>query len=586
MLASKRFVKPMVALLVAIFFVSFTIPLNQKPLRDYPIGFFQMPVKHKMELSATFGELRPNHFHAGIDIRPSRTGAAGDPIIAAAEGWIARIKISAGGYGNAIYIGHPNGYTTVYGHLHNFPPEIDSLIKAKHYERQTYELDWSLGENEYPIQRAQTIGFMGNTGGSQGVHLHFEIRESATDEAINPLLFGLTVNDRVAPAINQLKVYLFDANSKAMQTNSVTTTLKAGQYHVPKDTVFVAATRVGLAIKTFDGTGVGNGQDGVYKITLLVNGSPVHRFTAERFSFDETKYINAHMDYEMATGQKSNINKSFRMPGNQLKDMYSEVVNDGYIDVSAEQASEITYLVEDYFGNLATLQFKLAYRPGEITIRDKPYQYVLPFNEASAITQDNFRLFVDQGCLYETLEMQYNTAEDRSNNVYSSVHHVHNTRTPIHKPMEIGIKPTRQIPAELRDKAFVALCGSEQDFNYGGVWEGDYLKAKIEQFGNFCIELDTIAPTIKTVAFAANMTGSPRMRFAISDNMPTKGRATEGLSYNGYIDGNWVLFEHDGKNKTISYDFDERIGHGSHTLRLEVSDNRDNMRVIEQPFIW
>jgi hypothetical protein len=572
-----------IAVLAAVF-LSFSAADPERP--SYPQGYFQSPVRHKIVLSATFGELRPNHFHGGLDIKPLKGGVAGDPILAAAEGWVSRVKISSGGYGIAMYISHPNGYTTVYAHLDKISAPFDDIIKNEQYNRQSFDLDWNIAEGTIPVQRGQQIGTMGNTGGSQGVHLHFEIRHTVTDEPVNPLLFGFSVNDKIAPTVSSLRVYLLDQNRETLQAYNVAVARRSGtKYGIAKDTIYVSQPKVGLAIKTFDATSDATNQDGVFRITMLTNGNTAHRFTADRFSFNETRYLNAHLDFEEQSQRKSYFNRSWLLPGNKMQLMYSDIQNDGVLDVLADYPTEVTYIVEDYFGNSSTLQFYVAYKPKEIVVTRKNYQYILPVNEASAISREDIRFYLEPDALYETCYLSYYPSNERANDSYCSVHHVHTPRTPLHKPMELQLKPTREIPDTLRNKAFIALCGESSTGNYGGSWQDGWLITHVEQFGSFCIMLDTVAPRITPVSFAANMANARHMSFKIADNYPIKGRNTPVLRYNAWVDDQWILFEHDSKSQTITHRFDGRIGSGPHRLRLEATDNRGNTRVWEADFV-
>lgn len=174
-------------LLILFTLLAFTQKSDKLILKEYPQDYFTSPVKHTIRLAGTFGELRPNHFHAGIDIKSS-AGKVGDLLYAPADGHISRIKIQGGGYGNGMYIEHPNGYTTVYAHLLNYLPEVDEWIKAQQYDREKFEVDLYPTPGQFPFKQGDFIGKMGTSGRSYGPHLHFEVRDTRTQKAINPML--------------------------------------------------------------------------------------------------------------------------------------------------------------------------------------------------------------------------------------------------------------------------------------------------------------------------------------------------------------------------------------------------------------
>lgn len=218
---------------------------------SYPDDYFRSPVKHGLRLSGTFGELRSNHFHAGIDIKSSR-GAVGDAIVAAADGYISRIQENAGGYGKALYITHPNGFTTVYCHLRDYTPTINEYVKSEQYARQTFALNLFPQPNQFPVKKGEKIGELGNTGSSGGPHLHFEIRDTETEEAINPLLFGFNVADNRVPRLHQIRVYELNEKRETLGARTFDLVSTKQGYTVRGKVISVNSDKVGVALKAYD----------------------------------------------------------------------------------------------------------------------------------------------------------------------------------------------------------------------------------------------------------------------------------------------------------------------------------------------
>ena len=577
-------------LLLAVF-TSFTDPtIPKKPIPNYPKGYFQSPVAHTIELAGTFGELRPNHFHSGIDISPGRK-LNNEPIYAAAEGYVSRIQVQAGGYGQALYITHPNGYTTVYGHLEKLAFSIDTFLKKKQYTSESFEQNLILQPQDLPILRGQEIGIMGNRGHSAGQHLHFEIRETETDNPINPLLFGFNVPDNIAPTINALKVYLLNDKKEIVDTKILDVVRRGKDYAILGDTVFVASNQVAFALKTYDKQDGKSGSNGVYSIEMNQNDSLLFQFTTEKFGFNETRYLNAHLDYTAQMSRQGFFNRTFLLPGNQLS-MYEKVVNNGIITMN-DGVKKITLKSTDAAGNATTLQFYLKNKNFIINSKPKSYNYFLPFNEPSLINTEGAKFFFSKGSFYENVYLNFaQTTEGGTYGTYSPTYHMHDAQTPLHYLMTVSIKPVA-LPDSLRKKAFIAFCprGETSIYNCGGGWSDEgYLVGKNNKFGRYCIMIDQTPPKITPIRFQYDMRKFSKMSFRIRDNIETVGGG-EGLKYRAEVDGAWILMEFDGKSDILYHQFDdfmdksqhEIIG-AEHTFRLEVTDNRGNSSVLEGKF--
>lgn len=553
-----------------------------RPAKEYPKDYFQSPVGHTISLTGTFGELRNNHFHAGMDIRAT-DGKAGEPVYAAAEGFISRIKVQAGGYGNALYIDHPNGYTTVYAHLQEYTPLIEALIRKNQYAKESFELDLSFKPEELPVTKGQVIGKLGNSGSSEGPHLHFEIRDSKTENTINPLLFGFQVKDNLPPSMSVLRVYALNDKRETVHASTVYLQKYTQGYGIKGDTLVVDGWRCGFALKTHD---TGNGLDnmnGVYSLSMYTDDSLVYEFKAQTFSFDETRYINAHVDYAERVTKKVFFNKAYLLPGNYLS-MYDHVKNAGVIPLYRDKATFIRMVVKDVFGNSSQLKFWAKRADTLTTPKVKLYNYILPYQEENVVKTAGCYVYFPKKSLYENLYMNFQTVEENSSGMYSDAYHVHDRTFPVHRYFDIAIQP-KQLPDSLRHKAFIAYCAVDHSIsNFGGEWADDgFLRTKADILGDFCIMVDTVPPTIKTVSFAADMTKSESMKFKISDNFNAAGNAAR-LRYRAEIDGKWILMKYDAKNDLLMHIFDGTIAPGDHQLKLVVTDNRGNRTVLEKTF--
>ena len=262
----------------------------------YPDDYFDSPLRIPLLLSGSFAEMRSNHFHGGLDIKTQ--GHAGYGVHAAAEGWISRIAVASGGYGNALYVSHPNGYMTVYAHLDRFAEPIASYIKALQYEQETFEVQSFPGKDKFPVAKGQQIAWSGNSGSSAGPHLHFEVRDEQTSEPVNPALWGFDITDTTPPRIYRFKVYAKGPDSIIRLRDKV-----SGGWRTlgPGEDAFIELIRqngsivlqrvdrieasgtVAFGVQTHDFHEGSNNLLGQYRIDLEVDGETLFHSELERF---------------------------------------------------------------------------------------------------------------------------------------------------------------------------------------------------------------------------------------------------------------------------------------------------------------
>jgi len=542
---------------------------------NYPQDYFSSPVTHKILLSGTFGELRPNHLHAGIDIK-AIYGKTGEPILAAAEGFISRINVKSGGYGRAIYMDHPNGYTTVYAHLQKFSPAVEAYIKKEQYARKQFEITVYPDSTQFNFAKGDKIGTLGLSGRSFGPHLHFEIRDTNTEEPINPLLFGIHIEDKLKPLVQGIKVYELNEHKETIQEKKFWVKKKASSYKLDKDTLYISSWRAGFGIETYDQMNGAPNKNGVYTLDLLVDDSLIYSFNMERFSFDETRYINAHLDYKERISNRDYFNRCFRLPGNKLS-IYEKVLEDGIVQLSLYKAKKIRFECTDVNNNQSTLEFWVKRKEVEVPTTEV-YNYKLIYNEENIVQTGEVELYFPQGCLYENLYLKYLASIDTSNNIYSKVFHIHDRETAIHKYFDLSIKSSN-IPSDSYDKAFIAYCNKDGSYtNCGGLWSGHFLNTKVRELGDYCIKIDKEAPVIKLLNL-----NKDNIAFKVIDNFGT-ARNVSGLKMEAKIDGNWALFEWDAKNDLLKHKFDGSLNSGKHHLLLKVEDAMGNASLFEKEF--
>ena len=546
-------------------------------------NLFVSPLKEEPSLSASFAELRNDHFHSGLDYRTG--GVSGKEVMAAAEGYVYRIAVSPSGFGKAIYIRHPSGYSTVYAHLKSFRPDIEEYVKKKQYELKSFSVSLFPARDQFKVTRSEVIAWSGNSGGSSGPHLHFEVRDSGTEETLNPLNFNMGVNDKTRPVIDKIIIYPVNRNSSVNKVHN-SLPLKAvagdGSYTLSNGTIPVIYGQTGLGIKCRDAFDNSSNKCGIYSIELLVDSLKVYCFTADRFSFSESKYINSHVDYKAKVTDNEYIHKLFIQPGNRLS-MYDCRVNSGILAFSDDREHSIRIIVRDAAGNGSSASFKVRslsvppVEPAEVTCSK-----IIPFGRASDFTADGIRIHFPSGALYDTLFFVYNV-RNQIRTFLSPVHSVHNKTVAINDKYRLSIRPDTVI-AGLEGKMCLAALDEKGNLSYsGGDMKYGYVSADVSRLGDYVVTIDTVAPKIKpSFVSGANLTGKQLFTVTITDEF-------SGInSYETLIDGEWVLAEYDAKNDLLIYRPETPVlkENTLHRMELWVTDNRGNRSVLKSEFNW
>lgn len=548
----------------------------------YPNGYFRMPIEGKIRLSGTFGELRPQHFHAGIDIK----GYIGQPIRAAAEGYISRVKVSPGGYGKVLYISHPNGYTSVYAHLSQFTEEVERYVKKAQYEQKKYAIDLRPEVNNFLFKKGEQIAKMGVTGRSYGPHVHFEIRNTATDKVLNPLLFDLIAHDTRPPRLQGFKVIPVDKRGNTWSGSHYDVKqIKKGIYQprINNDTIEVKNAQIGIALQAYDQLNAAPNKNGIYELMLYRDSILQFHLKMDSLSLSQVRYLNAHLDYEDWWLTGDYFHKCFRLAGDNQNTIYAK--NQGVLTLEKGQTTHIHIKAYDKAGNNSNLSFWLKRRDEKYKLYAAPPYYLLSHDIANGINSDGLQLAFPKGTFYQDVYFQQAATYEHSNNVYSLIQHLHYPSTPTHDYFELAIKAIRSIPAHLKDKAFIAHCTKNQQIlNCGGVWKKDWLYSKVRVLGDFHIAIDEVPPIIDPINFRRNMQREREVAFLIKDDIASAANV-KGLTYEGLIDGEWVLFTFDPKRNRITHQFEKSLTRGKHTLLLKVQDAVGNERTFENEFI-
>jgi hypothetical protein len=526
--------------------------------RPYPKNYFRYPLDLAPITAGSFGELRPNHFHSGLDFKTNQR--TGYPVHAVFDGYVSRLRIQFGGFGHAIYITHPNGYTTVYGHIERFSPAMAKLIRDYQYEHQTFEADFKLDPLQMPVCKDDVIAWSGNEGASAGPHLHFEIRDTQTEETVNPQLFGLTIPDIVAPTLSNICVY--DLNSGSFSELTPRRILPvaggAGKYHLARPQTIAVSGATAFGISATDLTSVSPNHNGVYSIELKVDDKTVYTFAVEHFAFDQSRAINAYIDYPEFLKAHLFIQKCFILPGSKIS-LYPQSVNRGIINFNDDALHRVEYIVKDVAGNVSSLMLNVrSTRPVTTVQSPQPAGTLFHYDRRNEFNATDVKAIIMPGNLYDDLNFTYSTLPKKPG-TFSLTHRIHNHFTPLHDNYDLWIKPDNTI-GQYADKAVIVNSAGVCE---GGTYQDGYIKTQASTFGDFFIKVDTTPPVIRPVNIrnGGNMAKAKAILMRMTDNL-------SGIkTFTGTIDGKWVLMEWHYKSRLVSYTFNNDIAPGRHILR-------------------
>ncbi len=539
----------------------------------YPQDYFTSPLDITLVLSGTFAELRSNHFHSGLDIKTQ--GKEGFKTYAAAAGYVSRIKISRYGYGKALYITHPNGYTTVYAHLQKFAPTIEAYVKKQQYNKETFELELFPKAEDLKITAKEIIAYTGNTGGSGGPHLHFEIRDKL-ERPMNPMLFGFDIKDTTKPVVYELFGYPLSEGSHINgQTKRVKiriTKLPNGQYKSEQITAF---GDVGFGIISTDRQDFASNKNGVNFITTNFNGTKSLDVDFKRFSFTETKHLNRYIDYAYFYETKKRIQKLFIESNNPLK-LLKNHATQGKVSIEDDTNSIYKISVSDYKGNKTELSIPIKGLKKELP-DVKPISLNLQqviASEETILEKDHVTVQIYKDSFYEDVAIHFEVTNDTLK--------LHKPIIPLKKSMNISFDIS-QYKGTDKDKLFIGSVSryGNKLFYTSTKKRGNTLTARTKYLGNYTLGIDDEKPEVKTINFKNGgwISNYRFLRIKISDQI-------SGIkNYRATINDQWILMEYDTKTQTLTHDFnDEIITDTKNNLKIIVTDNVGNSSTFETTF--
>ena len=553
-------------------FILFAFHLGHS--QKYPRDYFRSPMDIPLYASGSFGELRGNHFHSGLDLKTNQK--EGLSVYSAADGYVSRIKISEGGYGKALYITHPNGYTSVYAHLKKFEGSIAEYVRKKQYAQKSYEIELFPQASDLVLKKGDLIALSGNSGSSGGPHLHFEIRDTKTEQIINPLYFGFDIlmPDAVLPVINGLMVYAVNDSSvvnKSQRPIPVNLSLqKDGNYLADK---VYAKGNIAFAVNTYDQADKNYNWNGIFKAETFLNGSRLFGYQFEKFAFDETRYVNNFIDYHRYKTIGQTVQKLFFKRRYPFSVVSGNVTN-GQITVYPGTTLNYRIEISDFHGNKRVINIPIQYSEAESTIPKTEVKtpYFVKSKNDNNYTKDNVSVFIPANAFYDDFYMNFD--------VKDNVLYLHDDTVPVHQNLTVTFDVSG-IPNLNREKTFISrMDGSKKEF-FTTTKKGNLFSARTKDLGKFFLEVDTIAPRIYRPNFAegANLDKYDSISIHISDDL-------SGIKeYNAYLNGKWILMEYDYKTKTLVHFFSDAVYDAEkNELKVVVSDKMGNSAIFETHF--
>lgn len=534
------------------------------------------PLDIPITLSATFGEIRPNHIHAGLDIKTQ--GVEGKKVYAVADGYVSRIGVSPYGYGNVLYITHYDGYTSVYAHLQRFSGEIAKYVKQYQYNHKKFASQIYPDADKFSVKKGDLIAYSGNSGGSGGPHLHFEIRHTVSEKPVNPMYFGYKIEDNAKPLIQGVAVYpLGDESTLEGGIKPMYFSVEGsnGKYKLKDRNVVHGNGEMAFGICTYDLVGTQTNKDGPYLYELFLNDELAFQVEADSFSYSEPRYVNSLLDYRHYKQKKSSYVRTEVDPFNKLQMI--EVKN-GTVFVEEGDTVNVRFKISDYAGNSSQISFKMV--GSEYVWVERPQhrrsEYFVKADGTmnSEITIEAFSVALERGTLFRDEWMPTGQRDEKG--CCSRIYRFGTDEMTTFKNYKLRLRPNDEWADHPR-KFIAYIDGNGKVSSLGGTMKNGCMEVETRSLGEFTIKIDSVAPKVTASNFkdGQSVKELKSLRFKITDDM------TGIETYDIYLDGVWVLGKYDAKNALLYYEFDEKMKAGVNNVKVIVTDGVGNKKTLE-----
>lgn len=495
-----------------------------------------------------------------------------------ADGYISRVTVSPGGFGQAVYVSHPDGMRTVYGHLEVLTPEIKDTIRSLQYETESFAIDFRPDSTAFPVKSGEVIGGVGNRGFSFGPHLHFEAWDAATETRLNPLLLGFNVADTRKPSVSAIRFYRLRADGTVADWD----TYSVSGAELP-DTIVVNGPRVGVGMKVIDRQNAMPNRNGIYRARLSADSVDVFSFAYDRIPYVKSRYVNALTDYAEYKRDRNWYYLLYAsLPEAKFWVQPDSSAASGILNLNENPVREVEIVAADYAGNESVFHTVLKYAPTTEQDDRTGHQYFLPQGEESIVDTAGLRLEFPADALYTDLKFHYVRLPETSAGYLSDVFQLEDEETALHGRATLYIPASGQPSKELRRAAYIGRCNQDGSYSsVGGTWTDDNrMVAEIGTFGDYAILIDTVPPRIRIRDFRTDLRNRNSFSLLIDDAVGG------GLTYRATVDGKWILMEHDAKSGTLTHELsDSRIPTGgNHQFWVRVTDARGNSTEFERSF--
>ena len=551
---------------ILVFLVAFTLAFDVNAQESFPQ--YPSPLDIPVYLSATFAELRTNSFHAGVDIKTQ--GVEGKNVYAVADGYVSRIGVSPYGYGNVLYITHNDGYTSVYAHMQSFNKAIAKYVTDYQYRNKTFSASIYLGKDTFPIKAGDFLGLTGNTGGSGGPHLHYEIRHTGSEKPVNPLFFGLDVADDVRPNIKEIAVYPVDETSTVEGKNEpkyCDVEGKKSSYTLKGTSVIHANGRIAFGINTDDQVGTSPNKNGPFVYELFLNDLLSFRLECDSFSYSEPKYVNSLIDYKHYKEVGRRFVRTEVDPYNRLSMIE---LKRGIAKVEEGDTLNVCFHIIDFADNISVVSFQVVgTKPVEVerpVVSRSQYFVKADGTMNSNIEIENFQVNLEKGTLFRDVLM--NTGITDPKGCCSRCYRFGESNQAVFKLFTVRIMPDEKWADN--KKLYIAYYDEDGKVSsLGGKMCGDgYVETTTRSLGRYALKIDSISPVVKILNFKENdtITSSNTLKVRITDDM------TGIDSYNMYANDAWILGKYDAKNNLLYYEGDSHMKKGKNCVKVVVKD--------------